>query len=318
VEADENICARCAETVKTAARVCRYRTFAGRAIAAAAVIGFACAASPGPAPPPQAPSDGTVIARINGWAIRDDKGSCSTYTSYERDIFVRVDYDFGHDTADLWVFDPAWESVRADADYKVNLRFSNGGEFQDAPATGVRIDSATGRMTGVWIHLDGSDFMEDFALAGGVTLSIGETRLGALSLAGTKEVAVRLQRCAVASYKAHPPDPFAEIAAPAATPGLPAEPARAKVNLASLISNEDYPASALRAEEQGVTGFRLEVGANGRVTACTITSSSGSAALDAATCRLLTARARFTPARDSSGAPTTDTVSARYVWRIQE
>jgi protein TonB len=54
------------------------------------------------------------------------------------------------------------------------------------------------------------------------------------------------------------------------------------------------------------------------VTNCSVTSSSGSSALDAATCRLLTSRARFTPARDSSGNPTTDTVSARIVWRIQE
>jgi protein TonB len=88
--------------------------------------------------------------------------------------------------------------------------------------------------------------------------------------------------------------------------------------LASLISNDDYPASALRAEEEGVTGFRLTVGPNGRVTACSVTSSSGSGALDSATCRLLTARARFTPARDSSGNATTDTVAARIVWRIQE
>jgi protein TonB len=85
-----------------------------------------------------------------------------------------------------------------------------------------------------------------------------------------------------------------------------------------LISNDDYPASALRAEEEGTTGFRLSIGANGRVTNCQITSSSGSSALDSATCRLLTSRARFTPARDSTGSPTTDTHTARIVWRIQE
>ena len=119
-----------------------------------------------------------------------------------------------------------------------------------------------------------------------------------------------------------PPPPAAPNPPPPPPPPPPpakkVEPARAKANLGSLITDDDYPASALRAEEEGVTGFRLSVGANGRVTGCTVTSSSGSSALDAATCRLLTSRARFTPAKDSNGQATTDAVSARIVWRIQE
>jgi periplasmic protein TonB len=93
-------------------------------------------------------------------------------------------------------------------------------------------------------------------------------------------------------------------------------PARAKANLGSLFSDEDYPASALRSSESGATGFRLDVGANGRVTNCTVTSSSGSSALDSTTCRLLRSRARFTPATDSSGGTTTDSVTGRIVWRL--
>ena len=95
------------------------------------------------------------------------------------------------------------------------------------------------------------------------------------------------------------------------------EPARARANLAAYISNDDYPASALRDEEQGTTGFRLTVGPDGRVANCSVTSSSGSAALDTTTCRIMSSRARFTPARDSNGQPTTDTVSARITWRIE-
>jgi protein TonB len=112
-----------------------------------------------------------------------------------------------------------------------------------------------------------------------------------------------------------PPQP------PAPPPPPPAprtvEPARARANLASYVSNDDYPASALRNEESGTTGFRLTVGPDGRVTNCVVTSSSGSSALDAATCRLMRSRARFTPARDNTGASTTDTVNSRITWRIQ-
>ena len=114
------------------------------------------------------------------------------------------------------------------------------------------------------------------------------------------------------------PQPPVRPAPPPPPPPRTVEPARARANLASYVSNDDYPASALRNEEEGTTGFRLTVGANGRVTDCTVTSSSGSAALDNATCRIMRSRARFTPARDNQGNATSDTVSARITWRIQD
>ncbi|HEX9963387.1 MAG TPA: TonB family protein [Allosphingosinicella sp.] len=121
------------------------------------------------------------------------------------------------------------------------------------------------------------------------------------------------------TYTAPPAPPAPPAPAPPPPPPPPPKkvtPARAKANLASLFSDEDYPASAVRAGESGATGFRLEVGANGRVTNCTVTSSSGSSALDSTTCRLLRSRARFTPATDSSGGSTSDSVSGRIVWRL--
>ena len=74
----------------------------------------------------------------------------------------------------------------------------------------------------------------------------------------------------------------------------------------------------MRNDEEGTTRFRLTVGTNGRVTDCSVTSSSGSAALDAATCRIMRSRARFTPARDNQGNPTTDTYTSSITWRIQD
>lgn len=91
-------------------------------------------------------------------------------------------------------------------------------------------------------------------------------------------------------------------------------PARAKANLASLFSDKDYPAAAVAAREQGLVGFTLGVDPEGRVSGCTVTRSSGSAALDGATCDLIRARASFTPARDSGGAPVSDEVRGRISW----
>ena len=112
-------------------------------------------------------------------------------------------------------------------------------------------------------------------------------------------------------------DPTPEPAPPPPPPPPPAqkvEPARARANLASYVSDADYPASAIRSEEQGTTRFRLTVGPDGRVKDCTVTSSSGSSALDAATCRIMRNRARFTAARDTSGQATSDTVASAIRW----
>lgn len=107
--------------------------------------------------------------------------------------------------------------------------------------------------------------------------------------------------------KADPPAPIVEKA-------RTVEPARAKANLASYVSDEDYPSNAVRNEEQGTTRFRLAVGPDGKVKECTVTSSSGSSALDSTTCRLMKQRARFTPARNNRDEPTSDTVTNAIRW----
>jgi protein TonB len=91
---------------------------------------------------------------------------------------------------------------------------------------------------------------------------------------------------------------------------------RAKGNLAEVVSDADYPDAAIRAEQQGIVAFDLKIGPDGRVTGCAITSSSGSATLDDATCRIMTARMQFTPARDRKGRPTSDIVHSRLRWVI--
>jgi len=98
----------------------------------------------------------------------------------------------------------------------------------------------------------------------------------------------------------------------------PVPPQRARANLGAYFSVDDYPAAALRGNEQGMSAFRLTIGTNGRVSDCVITQSSGSAALDAATCRILRSRARYLPARDAAGNLTTGSDSGRVTWRLPD
>ena len=93
-------------------------------------------------------------------------------------------------------------------------------------------------------------------------------------------------------------------------------PRSATGDLQRLFRAEDYPLAALAHKEQGSVTVRLTVGVMGRVGACDVTSSSGSRALDSASCRILQSRALFTPARDSSGNSTSDTVHQEIRWRL--
>lgn len=77
------------------------------------------------------------------------------------------------------------------------------------------------------------------------------------------------------------------------------------------IRDRDYPAAASHARVGGEVEVRFTIQPTGRVTGCRVTRSSGDAALDATTCRLIQERFRFRPATDASG----DAIASAYGWR---
>ena len=119
-----------------------------------------------------------------------------------------------------------------------------------------------------------------------------------------------------------PPAPVIPVIVPAPAVVAPAAPkfqpkgAVPKGNPGSWATTNDYPARALREEREGTTGFRVTVGPDGRVTDCQVTSSSGSPDLDEAACSNIRRRARFTPATDGEGQPTTGSYANRVRWVI--
>jgi periplasmic protein TonB len=98
-----------------------------------------------------------------------------------------------------------------------------------------------------------------------------------------------------------PPPAKAVRASPKGSPG-------------SWATTDDYPSSAIRAEESGTTSFSVQIGPDGRVTSCSVTGSSGSSSLDDATCRLVQRRARFSPAKNTAGEAVSDSYSNRVRW----
>lgn len=112
----------------------------------------------------------------------------------------------------------------------------------------------------------------------------------------------------------------AVVAAIAASPAVARkpEPPVPLTDAGSWIRSEDYPKGSLRRANTGITSFRVTVGIDGKVSACEVTVSSGWAALDEATCRLVAERARFTPAKDRKGRPVTGVYENRVRWQIPD
>lgn len=94
--------------------------------------------------------------------------------------------------------------------------------------------------------------------------------------------------------------------------------AKPRGNPGDWVSANDYPTRDLREGNQGVTGFRLTVGIDGRAQSCSVTHSSGFAGLDEATCRNLLRRARFDPAKDGSGNPVASEYASNIRWVIPD
>ena len=87
---------------------------------------------------------------------------------------------------------------------------------------------------------------------------------------------------------------------------------------AGSISEEDYPADAVRTGASGTTTVSFDIGTDGRVGECGIAVSSGSILLDDKSCTLIRERFMYKPARGPNGLPTTESHTQRITWRLPE
>ena len=123
-----------------------------------------------------------------------------------------------------------------------------------------------------------------------------------------------------------PPAPPARLvpppAAPAPPPAPPPAPSQASPVQRDNFSRwaariqEAYPARAIRQELEGNVGVSVVVGADGRVTSCSVTASSGESILDEAACDGMQRYARYTPAKNDAGQPTTGRDTLTIVYRL--
>lgn len=267
--------------------------------------GLACA-QPAAAQPTAAP------VTVGGWTIRDLRGICSAQTSQSGGLFAEIQLEADSNDTMLRIRNPSWSALRERHGDRTILRFSNGRHYDAGINPRGRAAADDERVTTVDVSYSG-ELLEDFARAHRVDIWIGGMPAGTLSLRGTSAVAERLRSCTAATARRHPPPALAPPPFHAAPPPAGATP---PVYRSGSISDVDYPASALRAEEQGTVTMRLSINEDGRVTDCTITASSGSSILDSTSCSLAVRRFRFTPARDANGNNVPGMVTRSIRWSL--
>ena len=106
------------------------------------------------------------------------------------------------------------------------------------------------------------------------------------------------------------------IAAPPAMAQGKAEPAHLDLQSGSWLSDDDYPAEALRKGEQGSVAVEFDVTERGRIENCHVTTSSGSLSLDAATCPMVLKGPHYRPAKDEAGKKVRSSVTRKVNWSL--
>ena len=84
----------------------------------------------------------------------------------------------------------------------------------------------------------------------------------------------------------------------------------------NLFRAEDYPGIALVNEQMGAVSLVLLIDERGRVADCTVTQTSGVAALDMQSCALIKERGRFAPAVGQDDKPAKSSWLQRINWRL--
>ncbi len=123
---------------------------------------------------------------------------------------------------------------------------------------------------------------------------------------GMNGAAAALRACQDDLLKQWGIDP-AERKVPLPTPSPP---------LSRLITADDYPSEAVAAHAEGTAVIVWTIQPDGRIADCHVVHSSGSKALDTASCTLFTRRARYAPPLGLDGKPTSRHALRGVVWRL--
>lgn len=254
-----------------------------------------------------------------GWSIAEGDDACGMMQDYEGKgetellLFLNLD---GKVVVSIKNSD--WSAVDGQK-YELEY-FLNGKSYGGGAAVGWATSYKKG-----FLATFGDDFAHDFAAGTSLLIYRGDVLVDQLSLKGTAAGMAMVRRCMAAlradkdaverekrRFSHIADDPFASDRTETEKEKFGTTRLIPRGSQAGWFSDADYPSRAQREGREGTTTYKLEVGSDGRVTKCDITSSSGHADLDEAACRIISKRARF----DSSAG--SGSFEGSQVWHLPE
>lgn len=236
----------------------------------------------------------TQFKSVGVWTVADGSDNCGIVATYEGKPSKTLLFMVKGDRPDVLLMSissSTW-GVQNLSEYDVEITFDE--RRLDSTAVGFRREDSGSLMTS--FDLSALDLI---ASARTIDVAAQGMRLGLLSLDGSASAVRHMRQClarmpATVAAKAKEKEEADRLAADPFIVISPKVPAKVS-GPADWITQEDYPASAPNAGASGTVGYRFTVNEQGRIEGCTITRSSGDAALDRATCTTLTRRGRYTP-----------------------
>ena len=111
-----------------------------------------------------------------------------------------------------------------------------------------------------------------------------------------------------------PPKPV--VVAPPPPPPPPPPPTPPTATTSHAVTADDYPPVSIRLQEQGKVAIKYTISAEGTVSECAVTGSSGKPRLDDAACTMVKKRWKFKPATQD-GKPVAVSVPAEVIFALR-
>lgn len=245
-------------------------------------------------------------ARLGAWEINYDIDSCNLLAEFgdgPQSTFVRLTRYQPGDRFDLTVYGEAYEFPRSIVPVRVGFGLAEpikrdamtghaGNKLPLLIVNSLRLDgwaSETSDAEGPPVTPD----MEDRASILDLTIPGGKRFKLETGSFGKPMQAMRA--CVDDLIKSWGYDPVQQAT-------LSAKP-QPRTKPGSWLTNADYPSGAALAAQNGIVQFRLDIDETGKVASCRVLHRTNPDSFSALTCKRISQRAKFRPARDKNGKP---------------
>ena len=249
-------------------------------------------------------AEASEAARGPNWVVEATSSTCSLVQPPTAGGRMALEWTPGSNVSVLWLMDVPRRRARAAERNPVQIALRPGAIFPDVEIVGARTPWGRGYAT---MGLD-ADFLQTALAATALQITQGGQTLFEASLPDRPEMSA-FRACSDTLLLRWGISPEQAMNLRNRARPLGGGPG-------SWLRASDYPMSARRRRATGRTTARLTIDADGSVSGCVPVASSGHSDLDAMTCRVLSGRGRFEPARDDQGRSISSMIIMKISWQL--